>query len=82
MNEVNVTSPSEHSECLEPVVMLRPMEEAPRDGTEILAYHLEGKTLHPVRQALGGAWSMRWNSNYRQYDNQFLGWVPVPNIAT
>ncbi len=79
----------EFSEPVEALVMadLRPMASAPHDGTEILAYHKEGRNFHPVswkdwRWMDGGVefWGMRWHEEYRQHDNYFMGWVPYPKI--
>lgn len=66
---------------------LKPMKDAPHDGTEILAYHKAGKNLHQVMHkdhtwADGGAkhWGMRWNEDYRQYDDDYSGWISMPDI--
>lgn len=73
--------------AVDQVVMrdLRPMSEAPRDGTEILACHKEGKNFHPVqwkdRTCFAGEmehWGMRWREDYRQYDCDYDGWVTYP----
>jgi len=56
---------------------LRPMKDAPRDGTEILAYHLQGKNFHPVWWK-EDRWLMRWNVEYCAQDGFYLGWVPYP----
>ena len=55
------------------------MSDAPDDGEEILAYHKEGKTFHPVKRNAGNtAWLMRWNREYCQYDDQYAGWIHMP----
>lgn len=66
-------------------VELQPMSTAPRDGTEILAYHRAGN-FHPVSHHTwkeGGLtyWGMRWCREYRQYDGDFKGWVPMPEVS-
>ena len=64
-------------------IKLKPMPEAPAKG-EILAYHVEGETLHPVsrmhRGGNDGCWKMRWNKNYKQHDSDYLGWIPIPEV--
>lgn len=64
---------------------LRPMNEAPRDGTEILAYHKEGKNLHPVawkdwpwKENNRPHWGMRWSEEYTCQDGCYEGWIPYP----
>lgn len=67
--------------------ILRPMSIAPRDGTEILAYHNSGN-FYPVtwkpesvtsaRLGLEGYWNMRWHIEYKQYNADFMGWIPMP----
>lgn len=66
---------------------LMPMDIAPRDGSEILAYHKDGKNFHPIQWKdhtwLDGGtkhWGMRWNEEYRQYDCDYSGWVTYPEI--
>jgi hypothetical protein len=71
-------------------VALRPMKDAPRDGTEILAWS-EAGNFHQViwksheqyrwLPAFSPHWGMRWNDNYHQSDGQFLGWIPMPIAA-
>lgn len=61
---------------------LKKMSTAPRDGTEILAYHKYGKNFHPVawttyRDKIGH-WGMRWSTEYSQDDLDYLGWVDYP----
>ena len=58
---------------------LKPMKEAPKD-VEILAYHVAGKTFHPVIWRKDH-WGMRWNKEYRQYDDDFLAWVEYPTLV-
>lgn len=55
-----------------------PIESAPRDGTEILAWHIQGKNWHQV-QWIPSNWAMRWNNEYCQYDADFSHWMPLPN---
>lgn len=68
---------------IEPIIIAEPymMCDAPRDGTEILAYHPSGN-FHQVRwgEIYGGnyCWLSRWNSDYHQYDCNFIGWIPMP----
>ena len=68
---------------IEPIVIAQPydMKDAPRDGTEILAYHHSGN-FHQVRwgeiHGWAHCWLNRWNSEYRQYDCDFVGWIPMP----
>ena len=57
---------------------LQPMRTAPKDGTEILAYH-EAKNFHPVKYK-NGAWSMRWHDEYHQCDGNYFGWIPMPTV--
>jgi len=61
---------------------LMPMDNAPKDGIEILAYHKAGKTLHPVKwNAERSSWQMRWNKEYNQYTGDFSGWIPMPKVS-
>lgn len=67
---------------------LNPMSEAPRERSEILAYHKEGKNFHPVYWTdhtwMDGEtehWSMRWCGDYRQYDCDYAGWLPYPVLG-
>jgi hypothetical protein len=55
-----------------------PMSTAPRDGTEIMAYHIDGKNYHPVAY-LEGWWRMRWNAEYCCGDGFYSGWIPYPD---
>jgi len=60
---------------------LRPMKEAPRDGTEILAYDTSGKNFHPIYwKASRISWGMRWNHDYYTTDNFYRGWIPYPEV--
>lgn len=66
---------------------LQPMASAPRDGTEILAYHKDGKNLHPIlwkdyrwKEHHRPHWGMRWNDEYSTQDGFYLGWIPYPSI--
>jgi hypothetical protein len=68
---------------------LRSMKDAPKDGTQILAYHKEGKIFHPVKwrdQTWADCgtehWSNIWIDDYRQYDCDFSGWVAYPSPPT
>jgi hypothetical protein len=68
---------------------LKPMGEAPKDGTQILAYHKSGKFLHPVKwrdhtwMDCGTAhWNIMWCEDYRQYDCDFAGWIPYPEVKS
>ena len=77
--EKAVSSPTE------PVVSLRSMSTAPRDGTEILAYHKSGGNFHPVKwrsharkECDVSMWGMRWNDEYSQRDGNYVGWIPFP----
>lgn len=73
------------------ITRLRPMREAPRDGTEILAYSEDGRNFHPVYWKGGNRWkwyegpkdfwACRWSDGYSQCDGQFLGWVPYPSYS-
>lgn len=64
------------------------MNEAPRDGTEILAYHIDGGNFHPVKRCKGKFdngfyyWGMRWNKDYTQCDGNFNGWIDYPKIKS
>jgi hypothetical protein len=61
---------------------LRPMDEAPKDGTEILAYQIDGESLHQVQwREHRERWTMRWNSDYEQRDSHYLGWIPMPDVG-
>lgn len=56
-----------------------PMKDAPKDGTEILAFHIEGKTWHQVIwSAHRDAFVMRWNRDYSQTVLQYSGWQLLP----
>lgn len=70
-------------------VRLMPMSKAPKDGTEILAYHSEGKNFHPIiwvdRPWMDGGnkyWGMRWNEEYHTQDGFYDGWIPYPKLNT
>ena len=66
------------------MVNLIPMEHAPQDGTEILAYHYLD-SFHPVRLNVEtGSYMMRWNKDYVQQVGHYQGWIkmPVVNNAT
>lgn len=61
----------------------QPIETAPKDGTEILAFHKDGKTWHqvkwmPMNNGFMGYWGMIWHTGYRQYHCDFSHWVPLP----
>lgn len=66
---------------------LLPMKNAPRDGTEILAYS-EAGNFHQVqwisherwqwKAPFSPYWGMRWHEDYRQHDANFVGWIPMP----
>ncbi len=64
---------------------MKPMIEAPRDGTEILAYHKEGGNFHPIKwstwqvlESKYSYWGMRWHQDYKQHDQDFEGWIDYP----
>lgn len=63
--------------------ILRPMNTAPHDGTEILAYSNSGN-FHPVSCREGspnyraGYWRMRWHPEYSQHDSDFMDWISMP----
>ena len=57
---------------------LNKIEDAPLDGTEILAYHA-CKSFHQIKFK-SSAWTMRWNKEYRQHNCDYLGWIPMPEI--
>lgn len=60
---------------------LRPMKEAPKDGTEILAYCRESKNFHPIQWVAHRiCWSMRWAPEYSTTDNFYRGWIPYPEV--
>jgi hypothetical protein len=68
---------------------LRPMLEAPRDGTEILALHRASGRLHPLiwktRRVINlkrwkSSWGVFWNSSYDSDDNNYLGWTHCPKL--
>jgi len=66
---------------------LQEMNTAPKDGTEILAYHVEGKNFHPViwkdyqwREENIPHWGMRWNDEYRCQDGCYKGWIEYPKL--
>ena len=70
---------------VEAVAMLRPMSDAPKDGTEILAYHKSGGNFHPVKwkhstwkENNTSCWGMRWNDEYGQRDGNYIGWIHFP----
>jgi len=56
---------------------MQDMKEAPRDGTEILAYHIKGRNYHPVAWK-DDHWGMRWNSEYYTMDGFYSHWIPYP----
>lgn len=69
--------------------VLTPMNEAPRDGTEILAFHKEGGNFHPIiwkdykwREDNNPHWGMRWNNDYQTQDSFYSGWIPYPKLNT
>jgi hypothetical protein len=55
------------------------MKTAPRDGTEILAFHIPGNNFHPVIWK-SDHWGMRWNRAYHTTDEFYSGWVPYPSV--
>jgi hypothetical protein len=59
---------------------LRPMSEAPKDGTMILAYAKEGKYFHPVCFKSSGHWGMLWCDDYCTWDNFYHGWISYPEM--
>lgn len=70
-------------------VRLEPMHEAPRDGTEILAFYKGGGNFHPVswvkRPWMDGdnkCWGMRWNRDYHATDDFYSGWVNYPKLRS
>lgn len=70
------------------VMRLRPMSEAPKDGTEILAYHIEGDNFHPIMwrtwtfdPSQTKYWGMRWHQDYKQHESDYSGWVPYPTYG-
>jgi hypothetical protein len=90
MSEAKNESSAE-SANLERLVMcqLRPMSEAPRDGTEILAYHKDGKNFHPIiwkdwkwQEGNYPRWGMRWSEAYSTQDGFYSGWIPYPTLDT
>ena len=59
---------------------LQEMATAPKDGTEILAYHA-CKSFHPVAyNSASKSYSMRWNKDYIQYEGDYHGWLPMPEL--
>lgn len=67
---------------------LKPMSEAPRDGTEILAWHKDGKNFHPIiwkdwkwQKNNRPRWGMRWNEEYSTQDGFYSGWIPYPALG-
>jgi hypothetical protein len=56
------------------------MKNAPRDGTEILAFHIPGNNFHPVIWK-SDHWGMRWNLAYHTTDDFYSGWIPYPSAA-
>jgi hypothetical protein len=56
---------------------LRPMHDAPKDGAEILAFHVDGGNFHPVSWQCG-EWRMRWNREYCCGNGHYSGWLPYP----
>ena len=65
---------------------MRAMREAPRDGTEIMAFHIDGGNFHPVcwitADGAIGSWRMRWNAEYCCTDYFYSGWIPYPAIIS
>ena len=64
---------------------LKSMQSAPKDGTEILAYHIEGKSFHPIVwkdykwvEGYIPHWGMRWNEGYYCTDAFYSGWIDYP----
>ena len=67
---------------------LRPMQDAPRDGTEILAFHKDGQCFHPIfwkdwkwKKGNHPAWGMRWDTGYFTQDGFYDGWIPYPTLS-
>ena len=56
------------------------MRSAPRNGTEILAYHKQGKNFHSVKSYEAPNWGMRWHKEYSQNDSDYLGWIDMPAL--
>jgi hypothetical protein len=71
--------------CLPP---LNPMDQAPKDGTPIMALQIQGWILDAT------AWdaeSCSWSSTSRagrggtlvlRADHEYLGWWPIPDVLT
>ena len=59
---------------------LNSMHYAPVD-VEILAFHEQGKTFHPIKLDEQGKARMRWHDEYSQYRNHFIGWLPMPKYS-
>ncbi len=53
------------------------MANAPKDGTEILAYHIDGRNYHPVIWKKDH-WGMRWNPEYSTQDGFYSHWISYP----
>lgn len=58
---------------------LRPMSEAPRDGTEIVAQFSPNAGFVVVCSESGDLWSEA--DGYMHYDSDFTGWLPLPTPA-
>lgn len=69
-----------------------PLKTVPRDGTEILAWSVEGKNWHQVYwkkwenwqwlDKFPPRWAMRWNPEYHQVDSDYSHWMPMPANPT
>lgn len=61
-------------------VDLRPMSTAPKDGTEILVWLVNGPKWYVVWwSSFGRDWSMGYDSFE---DHDLLGWIPLPEPPT
>lgn len=54
---------------------LRPMSEAPRDGTSFLAKHILESSLEETYFESGLFETAQYTS---LHENQFVGWIPMP----
>lgn len=60
-----------------------PIETAPKDGTEILAWHIEGGNWHQVKwKEHRKAFGMRWANDYEQMEGHYSHWTPLPPSPT
>lgn len=63
--------------CVEKMTTLRPMSEAPRDGTEVVLVWASDGTRAAGRLLVRDIWETRWGRFSSSY---FRGWLPLPEV--